>query len=379
MLDKKKIFINQQARDGSGTVCAIEWAKGFKANCCIVYATIPNTATNIEEWKKELPEERLFIVKDYKDKSKFDFILKTLYLLFVDQWRIRYKFRKIKFDFTFRTHYGHWNSIIEKCLKKDRIVSICHDPIKHSGEKAYFEKAVQNSIKEADDVVVLTESFKSLVNKNYGIPLDRIHFVPHGRMTMYLEKQNNRHKMDYSGENFNFLFFGRIEEYKGLHVLAKAGQIILEKRDDFSIVVAGNGDFSPYEKDYSKIKNVKIINRFIPDEEVGCLFDGPNVVTVVPYIDATQSGVIPIAYEYATPIIASNTGGLKEQLNNGEIGLLFDAGDSQDLANKMEYIMNNIEEFNRQSELMKKFRETLKWDVISKKLLDQLFPEPCIK
>lgn len=369
---KIKIFINQQARDGAGTVLAIEWARGFKANGCDVYATVPDTATNLDEWLDEIGSDKLFIIKDYKDKNKWDFVIKTMYLFFVDQWKIRKKFRMIKFDFSFRTLYGHWNSIVERCIKKEKIVSICHDPVSHSGEKGYFAKAVRKSIIDSDDVVVLTKSFVPLVNKNYNIPIEKIHFVPHGRMSSYVKCQDDRYKIDYSKDKYNFVFFGRIEKYKGLHVLAEAGKILQEKRTDFTIVVAGNGDFAEYEKEYSEIKNSKVINRFIPDQEVGCLFSGPNIIAIIPYLDATQSGVIPIAYEYETPIIASNTGGLKEQLDNGKIGLLFEAGNAAELAQKMEYIMDNKDEFNRQAELIRNFRESLNWDVLAKKLLNDL-------
>ena len=102
------------------------------------------------------------------------------------------------------------------------------------------------------------------------------------------------------------------------------------------------------------------------------LFSGPNIIAIIPYLDATQSGVIPIAYEYETPIIASNTGGLKEQLDNGKIGLLFEAGNAAELAQKMEYIMDNKDEFNRQAELIRTFRESLNWDALAKKLLNDL-------
>ena len=93
---------------------------------------------------------------------------------------------------------------------------------------------------------------------------------------------------------------------------------------------------------------------------------------MIPYLDATQSGVIPIAYEYEIPIIASNTGGLREQLDDGRIGLLFEAGNEKDLAMQMEYIMDNKIEFDRQAELIKKFRETLNWDVLARQLLKKL-------
>jgi glycosyltransferase involved in cell wall biosynthesis len=56
---------------------------------------------------------------------------------------------------------------------------------------------------------------------------------------------------------------------------------------------------------------------------------------VLPYLSATQSGVIPLASAYATPAIASNTSGLAEQVVDGETGLLFTAGDPEALASTL--------------------------------------------
>jgi len=118
------------------------------------------------------------------------------------------------------------------------------------------------------------------------------------------------------------------------------------------------------------VKDVKIDNKYIPDEEVGCYFDGPNVVIVLPYLDATQSGVIPIAIEYGTPIIASNTGGLKEQMMDGEFGLLVETGNVEDLYLKMKEIMSNKSLYTEQQNKMKNAIAELEWDVVIKRVLD---------
>ena len=54
------------------------------------------------------------------------------------------------------------------------------------------------------------------------------------------------------------------------------------------------------------------------------LFRGNHVVTVLPYKDATQSGVINLAAQAGSLIISTNVGGLPEQLDNGKAGILTD-------------------------------------------------------
>ena len=57
-------------------------------------------------------------------------------------------------------------------------------------------------------------------------------------------------------------------------------------------------------------------------------------------MDATQSGVISLAHSFGCPVIASDTGGLKEQLNKGEIGLFCKIGNAKELCEKM-FCLNN--------------------------------------
>ena len=170
----------------------------------------------------------------------------------------------------------------------------------------------------------------------------------------------------------NFVFFGFIQKYKGLHVLAKAYKNVLEKGYNVSLTIAGNGDFSEYKQEYSGLDNVKIINRRIRDEEIGNLFSIPNTVAVLPYIDATQSGVVVTAMEFGTPIIASNTGGLREQLNDGEIGIFCEPGDAEDLAEKMICLIDNTEEIKQQKEKMSIFLLTLNRDAVARKLIEEI-------
>lgn len=368
-----KILINYQGRDGAGPVCALEWAKGFQKIGCDVYAAISCDATNRNQWIEHLSEDHIFWIKTHKDKDGFSFIITTLRLIFFDRFRMKWKFKKNHFDFTLRTLYGHWAYIVDKSVNRDRIVTLCHDPKIHSGEKKYIGKLYHKHIRQSDDVFVLTNSFKEVVHKNYGIPMKHIHYVPHGRMNMYQARQEVKYQKYFDPKKVNFVFFGRIEKYKGLHVLCEACQILKRKRKDFTVLVAGNGDFQPYKKGFEDLGCATVINRFISDEEVGSLFEGANIVTTVPYIDATQSGVIPLAYEYDTPIIASDIGGLREQLDDGKIGLLFENGNAEDLAEKMEVFIDHPEEFDNQVHLMRKYRDTLNWDVVAQQFIDELY------
>ena len=92
----------------------------------------------------------------------------------------------------------------------------------------------------------------------------------------------------------------------------------------------------------------------------------------MPYLDATQSGVTITSMEFDCPIIASDTGGLKEQLNNGKIGVFCKPGDVESLEKAMLTFIKYPEEFEKQRKLMADFLHTLDRDVVASTLIREL-------
>jgi glycosyltransferase involved in cell wall biosynthesis len=147
---------------------------------------------------------------------------------------------------------------------------------------------------------------------------------------------------------------------------------LVQEYNDVSLTIVGNGDFTEYSSEYKSLPNVDVINRWIDDKEVGYFFEGRNVITVLPYLDATQSGVVPIAMEYGSAIIASNTGGLEEQIQDGITGLLFKVGDSDSLYTEMKLICENNSLRETIIKNASDYLLQLDWNVLSKKLADYI-------
>lgn len=114
------------------------------------------------------------------------------------------------------------------------------------------------------------------------------------------------------------LFFGRIDKYKGIERLLKAYHNV--SRNTLPLVIAGGGQFTDTESSLIKsCNNLTVINRYICDGEMKWLFKHMTAA-VLPYIEATQSGIIPIAYLFGKPVIVSNVPGLTQFVIDGETG-----------------------------------------------------------
>jgi glycosyltransferase involved in cell wall biosynthesis len=137
------------------------------------------------------------------------------------------------------------------------------------------------------------------------------------------------------------LFFGRIWPYKGLDNLIRAEPWIAQQIPDVRIVIAGQGeDFERYRRLMVHPERFAVLNRHISDAEVATLFRQASVI-VLPYIEASQSGVIPIAYTYGKPVVGTTVGGLPEMIDDGVTGFLVPPGNEKRLAAAIIAVLRN--------------------------------------
>jgi len=73
----------------------------------------------------------------------------------------------------------------------------------------------------------------------------------------------------------------------------------------------------------------------MPDEEVELYLKAADV-TVLPYTRIFQSGVLFLGYSFGLPVIATDVGSLKDDLIEGQTGLLCKARDPHDLGKAIE-------------------------------------------
>ncbi len=131
------------------------------------------------------------------------------------------------------------------------------------------------------------------------------------------------------------LFFGHIRKYKGLDGLLNAMPLVL-KKTECTLVVAG--EFYEPREPFDQIiarhgmeGRVRIDDAYIGNEKVELYFSAADAV-VLPYVTASQSGVIALAYHFNVPAITTDVGGLKDVVDQGKTGYLVPPNDSEKLA-----------------------------------------------
>jgi glycosyltransferase involved in cell wall biosynthesis len=200
-----------------------------------------------------------------------------------------------------------------------------HDPSGHLGEGAGWRRALaQLTARRADRVVVHAEALRAELAAQ-GLDPARVAVVPHGDYGFLgaLAPELPEEPM--------ILSFGRIVAYKGLDVLCRAERLLAGRLDPYEVCIAGEGDPGVFAAEIGPSGRVRVLNRFLDDAEVAALFRRARLV-VLPYRQASQSGVAAIALALGKPLIVSDAGGLPEAVGHGEAGVIVPAGDAEALA-----------------------------------------------
>lgn len=205
-----------------------------------------------------------------------------------------------------------------------RTVVTLHDVSDHTGaEKLRNEVARRLLIRGIDRIVVHGDYNARQCRKRYGVD-DRLVRINHGEYSFF--KGYCDAPIRYDRE---LLFFGRIRPYKGVETLLEADKHISEAIDDYRLTIAGAGRLNASEVDLGD--HVTVINEYVPNETVCELFSRCRAV-VLPYTDASQSGIVPIAYSFRKPVITTTVGGLPEVVVDGETGFSVTPENPQALA-----------------------------------------------
>jgi glycosyltransferase involved in cell wall biosynthesis len=157
------------------------------------------------------------------------------------------------------------------------------------------------------------------------------------------------------------LFLGRISKYKGVELLCEAMKGISPDTYE-KFIVAGEPN---YPIKLPKIEKMEFHNRWLNEKDIAELVNASDIM-VFPYIEATQSGALTIAIQALRPIVCTNVGGLAEQIGNGEA--LIVPPDSNKLRQALETLIGKPELREQMKSNLRRKKQELSWDLISKQL-----------
>lgn len=263
-------------------------------------------------------------------------------------------------------HRWFWFIYLLFILNRVKFINTIHDPYFHSGDLVSMKinKKISKQVGRyftSKYIVHGEELVVELVN-SYKIAKERIQVIHHGHFGIY--KKFRARTVD---EDINLVtFFGRIWPYKGLDIFIKAANIVSNKYPDAKFLIAGKGEeLENYVQYIKNPQSFEIKNHRLSLAEADEIFQKSSFI-VLPYKDATQSGVIPVAYAYSKPVIASNVGALAEVVKDGSTGFLVKPNNVNELAEKIHYLLIHQEQRKRFGEnAYQMTKNELSWENIA--------------
>lgn len=273
--------------------------------------------------------------------------------------------------------------LLKRIAKKTKIVMTVHDilPFNEKGyDKRYYRKIYHLPSKIIVQADTNYDRFKELFPED----IDKVTIIPHGNSLKYADlhpQVESREKIGVNKDYFTFLFFGQIKQIKGVDILLEAFEKFHQNHPESQLVVAGKLWYAE-EGVYEKIFNrdgypkefLKWDERFIGDEEIGYYYSACDV-TVLPYKDLYQSGVIQLAYAYKKVPIVSNLKPFLEVVDENS-GYIFENENVDSLVEAMEKAFQNKKNADKLVENgIKTIKVKYNWEDIAKKIIDECYDE----
>jgi len=230
-----------------------------------------------------------------------------------------------------------------------KILYICHNVLPHENSR-FWQKISLFALKSADGFIVHSSSDKNVLKDIlFSAPVSVLPIAPHPEpVKRGISRSSAREKLGLPDGKTVFMFFGFVRKYKGLDILIDAMSMMPSDRAHLLIV----GEFWESREKYKKMirdrnlsQSVTIFDRYVPVNEFELFFTASDVV-VLPYRDATQSGVPQLAFTMGRPVIVTDVGGLSENIISKKHGSVTEPENAEKLAQAMQAFLNFNVDFN---------------------------------
>lgn len=228
-------------------------------------------------------------------------------------------------------------------------------PLSHIG--MFLESQAMPKIYQKNQVVTISDSSREDIVKLGFAEKSRIHIVNPGiDVSQYKSSQKTLHP--------SLLYLGRLKHYKHVDLAIMAIERLRNNFPTIVLTIAGEGD------DFSKLKKlvkelgveqwVKFVGKVTEEEKISLL--GTSWVMVQPSLIEGWGMTVIEANACKTTVVASNVNGLKDSVQNGETGILFESNNLNDLVLSITKILGNKQYRDRLSTTGFAYSQKFDWN-----------------
>ncbi|HPR65182.1 MAG TPA: glycosyltransferase [Thermoanaerobaculia bacterium] len=246
----------------------------------------------------------------------------------------------------------------------------CHNVV---GHKERWTSGVHRYLYREGDLFITHSSEETRKLEDLDIPRDAIlsSFLPIHPVPELRSREDARKELSLNQDR-HLLFYGTLRPYKGLDCLSRAWALLpAEVRERTRLTIAGER-WSGVENSLESLEKLGavILDHYQSASSTGVLFSSADAI-VLPYEEATGSGILMMAYYAGIPAIVSRLPSLMDYVEDGISAYTFHPGDPEDLARVLMAVLDKP----RTSILdagMVRMREKFSWTTWTQLLLNFL-------
>jgi D-inositol-3-phosphate glycosyltransferase len=229
-------------------------------------------------------------------------------------------------------------------------------------------------------VFVHTARMQRELIAGYNVSPEQVTVIPFGINNTLpvsdLTPGEARRRLELDPSDQVLLFFGNIAPYKGVHVLIRALQQLAPAHPRLKIVIAGRpkGSEAYWAGVQQEIRQAGLTSfvreriEYIPDDQVEVFCKAADAL-VLPYTHVFQSGVLFVGYSFGLPVLATDVGSLREEIIEGETGLVCEPENAASLAQTVGHWLESPlyrERAARQAAIQAYANERYAWSTVSR-------------
>ena len=189
---------------------------------------------------------------------------------------------------------------------------------------SFFKKIIVDSIPQA---ITGPSQFVIDIHRKYGFfKKTKAQAIPNFIDIEKIDKANLAKKDE---KTLDILYVGRLSKEKGVNVLIDAFRDL--KENFLRLHIVGDGPENKFLKELARTDERIVLHGEVRGGEINKFYEISDIL-VIPSICHEVFGVVIIeAFSFGVPVIGSNIGGIKEIIQDGYNGFLFDSGNAKSL------------------------------------------------
>ncbi len=250
-------------------------------------------------------------------------------------WRLRRQARVHRADAVVSVMTHLWTPLVAPLLNRSglRYLPFIHDALPHPGDPGWlWDWRLNIELDAAIGAIALSDSVAAALHQRRpDLQVHRLTLGAHLPPALLAQPMAPRPP---AGEAPLFLLFGRLRAYKGLDLLRDAWPLLRARYPRARLLVVGEGDPEALAPGLATLPGVRVEARWLAEAEIPGLIAAADAV-VLPYREASQSGVVALAHALGVPAVVTPLGGLAEQVHDGVDGAVAGAATPAALAQAM--------------------------------------------